>query len=215
MLTRTADIFFSRQPILDRKRNVVAYELLYRRGNAGEARVTDDALATARVIHIAFERLGIATVLGRCRGFINVDAEMLLSSRIESLPREQVVLELLETIRVDDRVVQRCGELKRRGFRLALDDFCRDEDGWTPLLELADIVKVDILQLDDAHLADLVRVLRLYPVRLLAEKVDTPARARRCEALGFDLFQGFLFGRPVPTGCPTAPVAAFRAAGAR
>jgi EAL and modified HD-GYP domain-containing signal transduction protein len=57
-------------------------------------------------------------------------------------------------------------------------------------------VKIDILQLDDQSLAELVQRLRLFPARLLAEKVDTLERARRCMKLGFELFQGFFFGRP-------------------
>jgi EAL and modified HD-GYP domain-containing signal transduction protein len=200
------DVFIGRQPIFDRRRHTVAYELLYR-GNdasdasdAGAAAVTDDALATAQVLRRAFRGLGVATVLGPCKGFVNVDAEMLASRRIEALPPEQVVLELLETVEVDERVIARCAQLKRKGYRIALDDFTRVCEGHEPLLELADVVKVDVLAMDHAALAALVRRLRLYPARLLAEKVDSVERARHCLALGFDLFQGFLFGRPALIG---------------
>ena len=128
--------------------------------------------------------------------FVNVDAEMLYSHRIDALPTDRVVLELLETIAVDEQIVSRCRELKQRGFRLALDDFCSCADRYEPLLEIADIVKIDVPQLDPQALAALVRRLKLYPGRLLAEKVETMERARECLALGFDLFQGFVFARP-------------------
>lgn len=190
------DIFLGRQPILDRRQNLVAYELLYRSGRVAQAEVTDDGAATAQVMRNAFKRIGIDTVLGECIGFVNIDAEMLLSRRIESLPRDRVVLELLETVTIDDAVVTRCHELKRRGYRLALDDFSACTDCYEPLLEIADIVKIDVPQLDHDALAALVRRLKLYPGRLLAEKVETGERARECLALGFDLFQGFLFARP-------------------
>jgi EAL and modified HD-GYP domain-containing signal transduction protein len=194
------DVFIGRQPIFDRRRRTVAYELLHRSGDRQGANVTDDALATAQVLRTAFRGLGIATVLGSCRGFVNVDAEILASRRIEALPREQVVLELLETVEIDARVVARCAELKRKGYRIALDDFTRCRSEWEPLLDIADVVKVDVLELDHAALAELVRRLRLYPARLLAEKVDSLERARHCLALGFDLFLGFLFGRPALLG---------------
>ena len=190
------DYFLGRQPIVDRSRHLVAYELLYRAGRTATAEVRDDASATAEVMRQAFRRIGIDTVLGECAGFVNVDAEMLFSRRIDALPRQQVVIELLETVEIDERIVSRCRELKRRGFRLALDDFCACSERYEPLLEFADIVKIDVPQLDHAALAALVLRLKLYPGRLLAEKVETWERARECLALGFDLFQGFVFARP-------------------
>lgn len=195
MSTRT-DIYLARQPILDRWRRVVAYELLFRDDYPGEARIQDDALATARVIAQAFGRLGLPSVVGGAAAFVNVDAEMLHGRRIEQLPREQVVLELLETIRIDRSIVERCAELKQLGYRLALDDVYAIDPAHEPLLDLVDVVKIDILQLAPSALAGLVARLRLHPVKLLAEKVDTPQRARDCLALGFDLFQGYFFGRP-------------------
>lgn len=190
------EFFLARQAILDRQRNLVAYELLYRGAGKTPAGVSDDALATARLVQHAFSDIGVATVLGKCRGFINVDAELLLSQRIEALPNAHVVIELLETIEIDDRIVRRCRELKGKGYRLALDDFCAYGAQYEALLDLVDIVKVDVLQLDQPALAALVRRLKLHRPRLLAEKVDSLERARQCFALGFDLFQGFFFAKP-------------------
>lgn len=196
MPARAADIFLGRQPIFDRRQRTIAYELLFRSDREAEAGVTDDALATASLISQAFGHLGVPTVLGACHGFVNVDAEMLMSRRIESLPKSQVVIELLETVAIDDQIVNRCQDLRHRGYRLALDDICALTEAHQPLLQIVDIVKIDILQLDDQSLAELVQRLRLFPARLLAEKVDTLERARRCMKLGFELFQGFFFGRP-------------------
>lgn len=196
MATPTADLFLARQPIVDRSSRVVAYELLHRNGQCNTAQVTDDAAATAQVLSRAFKQIGIATVLGPCRGFINVDAEMLFDPRIEALPRSSVVLEILETVVPDEHILHRCAALKQRGFRLALDDFCTYSDAYAPLLDLVDIVKVDILQTAPAALEALVAKLRLHRTHLLAEKVESHETMRRCLSLGFDLFQGFLCGRP-------------------
>ncbi|MFZ3042732.1 MAG: hypothetical protein WA108_13275 [Thiobacillus sp.] len=140
----TSDIFLGRQPILDRDQRIVAYELLFRSGNTASVTVTDDMQATASVIHHTFSEMGVQAVLGSQLGFINVSADMLLSDLVELLPREQVVLELLETIIVTDAVIERCRALKQQGFTLALDDFVF-ADSQRPLLALVDIVKVDIL----------------------------------------------------------------------
>ena len=189
-------IFLGRQPILDRNQCIVAYELLFRAGNTSGVTVTDDMQATASVIHHAFSEMGVQTVLGTQQGFINVSAEMLMSDLLELLPRTQVVLELLETISVTDAVIERCRELKQQGFTLALDDFVFDES-YRPLLALVDIVKVDLLLHSQDELRSAVTQLKQWPVRLLAEKVDSAEQAALCHSLGFDLFQGYYFARPL------------------
>lgn len=189
-------VFLARQPIVDRRRNLVAYELLFRDDGSGVAHVSDAARASAQVITRTFRRLGMATVMGEATGFVNVDAELLMSRAVESLPRQRVVLELLETVTAGDDIVRRCAQLKHQGYRLALDDFCAFDPAYEPLLEAVDIVKVDVLALAQEDLAPLVRLLKRYPAKLLAEKVDTPAMARLCVTLGFDFFQGYFFSRP-------------------
>jgi EAL and modified HD-GYP domain-containing signal transduction protein len=191
----TRDIFLGRQPILDRDQRVVAYELLFRSANTASASISDDMQATASVMHHAFSEMGVQTVLGTQLGFINVSADMLLSDLVELLPREQVVLELLETIVVTEAVIERCRALKLLGFTLALDDFVYD-DTYLPLLALVDIVKVDLLLHTQDELRTAVSQLKQWPVKLLAEKVDSAEQAAFCQALGFDLFQGYYFARP-------------------
>lgn len=189
------EVFLGRQPILDRYGRLVAYELLFRAGDTDVSNVSDDLHATATVISLAFGQLGANAVLGPHLGFINVSAELLFSDIVELLPKAQIVLELLETVAVTEAVVARCRELKARGFGLALDDFVFT-DAHVPLLELADVVKID-LQLHAAEaLPDIIVQLRHWPVKLLAEKVDSRRQARRCKVLGFDLFQGYYFARP-------------------
>ncbi|MEW6119266.1 MAG: EAL domain-containing protein [Pseudomonadota bacterium] len=189
------EIFLGRQPILDREQRIVAYELLFRSGHTREAGVTDDMQATASVIHHAFSEMGVQAVLGPHLGFINVSGEMLLSDLIEILPGSQVVLELLETVTVTDAIVDRCRSLKQQGFMLALDDFVYD-DSYRPLLDLVDIVKIDLLLHRRDELRGIVGRLKKWPVRLLAEKVDSAEQADLCHRLGFELFQGYYFARP-------------------
>ena len=102
---------------------IVAYELLYRSPSERERALSiDSALATAHVVDAAFHRIGIQAVVGRTRALVNVDAELPLSRRIERLPKESIMLELLEVIDIDAQIVRRCRTLKERGYQLALDD---------------------------------------------------------------------------------------------
>ncbi|WP_405229102.1 EAL and HDOD domain-containing protein [Lentisalinibacter sediminis] len=184
-----------RQPILDRSGNTVAYELLFR--SPGGEPFPGDQLATARVVTQAFSELGLEAVLGTCRGYINFDAESLYSELPEALPPGRIMLEILESVEITPELVQRCSSLRRQGFRFALDDVTRLDDSHEEILPLVDVIKVDVHEVPTEKLGDIVRAVQRPGMQLLAEKVDTPDRAAQCKRLGFDLFQGFFFARPV------------------
>ncbi|MCL4682890.1 MAG: EAL domain-containing protein [Rhodocyclaceae bacterium] len=196
MDTPIQEIFIGRQPILDRNQRMFAYELLFRSGRQNFAQVSDDRMATATVLSHAITELGLEAALGPYLGFINLDARMLMSEVLEMLPRDKFVLEVLETVELTPQVVARCRALKDMGFTLALDDFVTLEDQHRPLLEMADIVKVELMGMSEADLAGTVKALRHWPVKLLAEKVDNEAQVKRCLELGFELFQGYYFAKP-------------------
>lgn len=190
------ELFLGRQPILDRDHNLAAFELLFRSSHVNGAQIDDDLLASATVINHAFSELGVEHVLGRYVGFINLSAPLILSDVIELLPKERVVLELLETVEVNDNVVARLKELKAMGFKLALDDYLGQEEQYAEVLGVVDVVKVDVKDLDPARIQAITARLKNWPVRLLAEKVDTREQADLCHRLGYELFQGYYFARP-------------------
>jgi c-di-GMP-related signal transduction protein len=190
------EIFLARQPIVDRNEGLVAFELLFRSANRADAGVIDHTHATSQVIVNAFGEMGIAEVLGTNKGYVNVDSVFLHSDLIELLPREQVVIELLETISVDAVTIARCRELKASGFSLALDDVVEFSEEIRSLLGIVDVIKLDLMAIDPVLLPALVKEIKRYPVKLLAEKVEDREQARRCVEMGFDLFQGYYFARP-------------------
>jgi len=192
----TQELFLGRQPILDRSQSIAAYELLFRSGHFEGATFEDDVFASTTVINHAFTELGVEAVLGKHPGFINLSTALLMSDVIELLPRGKVVLEILETVKVSDVLINRCSELKARGYVLALDDFVGHEREFTPLLDLVDIVKVDVNRLTPQALEHVTRRLQHENRRLLAEKVDSREQADRCLELGYELFQGYYFARP-------------------
>ena len=190
------DIFVGRQPILNRQEQLVAYELLFRSSKQNHAVIADDMAATATVISHVFSTFGVEAALGPYLGFINVDEHLLMSDPLEALPRGKIVLEILETVPVTKELVERCRELKALGFTLALDDFIGEEEKYRLLLPVVDIVKVDVQPLSLPELAKATRALKEYPVRLLAEKVDSREQASLLRDLGYELFQGYYFAKP-------------------
>jgi EAL and modified HD-GYP domain-containing signal transduction protein len=184
-----------RQPILNRKEELVAYELLFRSPDSQTADFTDASYATASVIVNTLTGFGVEDVLGKHKGFINLDLDLLMGDSLNILPKERMVIELLETLKVTPALVERCRYLKESGFTLALDDH-EYSPHYHELYEIIDIVKVDLRQSPAEGLSEMVRRFEAYPLQLLAEKVETQEEFKRCLDLGFDLFQGYRFAKP-------------------
>lgn len=184
-----------RQPILNRNGAIVAYELLFRSTGSSVAVVENASQATASVIVNTMTGFGLDDILGKHKGFINLDLELLMSDSLNLLPKEQMVIELLETMKVTPDLIRRCRFLKENGFTLALDDHEYSPE-YHELYEIADIVKVDLIQTPPARLVEMLKHFQCYPLQLLAEKVETQDEFRRCIELGFDMFQGYYFAKP-------------------
>lgn len=186
-----------RQPILNRLEEIEAYELLFRSPRSlSSAMVLDSTQASARVIVNTLSGFGINEILGKHRGFINVETDLLMSDSIEILPAEMIGLELLENISITPGIVERCRMLKSRGCLLALDDHEYREDYEELYDGLIDIVKLDIVQTPLDLVYEMVQRFKKYPVKLLAEKIETRAAYLRSRRMGFELFQGYFFARP-------------------
>ncbi len=199
------DFFLARQPILGRNQRLVAFELLFRSANGGDANVTDHAAATAAVISHA-SQLGMAKVVGERLAFVNVDDIVLMSDFVRFLPHDKVILEILETVKATPALVARVAELKGFGFTFALDDVVEESDDVRKLVDLVDIIKVDVQAVAAADLPKLVAALGGRNKKLLAEKVETVEEFEMCMALGFEYFQGYYFARPaILSGKKIAP----------
>ncbi|QDQ25908.1 EAL domain-containing protein [Chitinimonas arctica] len=204
----TPQFFLGRQPIVGRQRELVAYELLFRTSQDNNAEVQDDVAASAAVMQHAFSGLGLHAVLEDKLGFINLSEPLLRSDVIEILPRERVVLEILETVPLTPAVIERCRALRAAGYRLALDDVIRFDEAQKAILPLIEVVKLDVLAMQSRETEALVRHLKPFGVQLLAEKVDSTLQRDFCHELGCDLFQGYYFARPtILSGKPVQPSA--------
>ncbi len=187
--------YIGRQPIFDRLRRVVAYELLFRSGPENFFPATDSTIASQQLVSSSMSIFGLHVLTGGKPAFINVTQELLLSNLLLMLPPNLFVLEILETVEPTEEVVEACRQLKRHGFLLALDDFVLRQ-GYEPLIALADIVKVDFLQVKGAERFQVAKQLANTKVRLLAEKVETHEDFDEARQAGYDYFQGFFFSKP-------------------
>lgn len=187
--------YVARQPILGRRDELVAYELLFRGGSANHFDAADPDLASAQVLERSAAAFGLNAIVGDRRAYVNFTREAVLSGYHRMLPPGRLVVELLEDIEPSPEVIAACQRIRAEGYVLALDDYTF-LDSAEPLLGLVDIVKVDLRGSDRALDPRALEPLRKRGVALLAEKVETRAEHAAALAAGYRLFQGYYFCRP-------------------
>ena len=193
---RVREFYLGRQPMLDRNQALFGYELLFRNAPVGPANITSDIGATAAVIAHA-SQLGMEKVIGDALGFVNVDADVIMSDIFGFLPREKVVLEIVETMEATPPVLSRMADLVSHGFSFALDDVTAETGNVQTLLPMIEYVKMSMRSTPLPTLMKLAPRFKQDGKKLVAEKVETRDEFKNCLDLGFDYFQGYYFARPV------------------
>lgn len=191
-----SQVLMARQPIFDRQQRVVAYEILYRSEDESESAVfRGGSQATSDVLLNEYTSICDGGEIRRVPAFINLTYDIVVDGNIPDLPKKQIVLELLEDAHVDEAFINGVKRLSEQGYRIALDDFVFTP-AHIPLLELAHIVKIDVLDHTYEEMVQLIKTIKPYKVSLLAEKIETHEMLETCIELGFKLFQGHFLSRP-------------------
>jgi len=191
------DVFVARQAIFDRARRLYGYELLFRSsGESNKFDGTDSVSATTQVIANSLLSVGLENIVCGKKMFVNFDRTLLMSGFHSMLSREDLVLEILETVEPDPEFLAACRELSEQGYTIALDDFVR-HPRFEPLTEIARVIKVDMRATARDEQEQLLRIYQPRGIAMLAEKVETPEEFDWAQLAGYDLFQGYFFTRPV------------------
>lgn len=188
-------IFVGRQTIYDAELNIWGYELLFRSGSQDNyAQFSNPEQATAAVITEGFS-IGTASLPKGRKIFINFPQELLLKGAPLALPHEDCIIEILENVEPTPELIASLRKLKDNGYTIALDDYVGQPE-FAPLLELADIVKVDVLGRSPTETIKISQKLYRHNCLLLAEKIENKHTLDLTKSLGFSFFQGFFFARP-------------------
>lgn len=182
------------QPICDSSINHIADELLYRANTgATRAEVFDDQAVTARACNIAFYEAGVKSLVGNRKLFVNMPTEWLLNPDLLPPNPKQIVIEVLESVVGSPKVIKALTKIRAMGFTIALDDFVLNDET-RPLLDVADIVKVDMLA-GPVNIKS-IQEYKDRNIQLLAEKVEDFDTFNKMKGLGFTLFQGYFYSKP-------------------
>jgi len=200
------NVFVGRQPIFDAKLNVYAYELLYRSGEDSRSSkgMVDGDQATTQTIINAFVEIGLEKIVRNKFAAINLTEKFLLDEDKIPFSKNQVILEILEDVPVTPALIEAVKKLVAAGYIIALDDYIYNP-AHAPLIELAEIIKIDLMALSKEQLFEHVAALKQYGVKLLAEKIETHDEFIMCRDLGFDYFQGYFLSKPQLVSGKTLP----------
>ncbi|MEO6697117.1 MAG: HDOD domain-containing protein [Gammaproteobacteria bacterium] len=189
------DVFVGRHAIYNRELDVFAYELLFHGNIAGRGASQDPDQAVSQIILDTFTEIGLDPLIDGKMALINPTRGFLLGEYALPLSEAKLGLEILEDIVIDAPVIEAVERLSAQGYTLILDNPIHHET-LRPLLEIADIIKMDVRNLPDNEVQRHVEALRKHKVKLLAGKVETHEQFEFCKRLGFDYFQGFFFCQP-------------------
>jgi len=190
------DIFVARQAILNNKKQVIAYELLFRNGltNAMDDSI-DGYNATQNIVANSLVFLGLKTLTGGKRAFINFTDRNIKDGTVKLLPPQLVSVEILENVQPTKALISACKNLRTMGYQLVLDDFVF-EPKYQPLVDLADVIKIDFLITKTASEREAIRKMIPGHIKLLAEKVETAEDYQQAISFGYEYFQGYFFCKP-------------------
>jgi len=188
--------YVARQPIFDRYKKLFGYELLFRNGSKNYYEHVDGDEASNTVIVNSFLLMGMQTVTGGGRAFINFTTNLLKNKLATSLPKEMIAVEILEDVEPDEEIILACRNLKQLGYLLVLDDFVF-HPRFQPLIELADIIKIDFQNTSSAERISILKHVGFSKSKFLAEKIETLQQYEEAYRLGFSYFQGYYYSQPI------------------
>jgi len=194
---KVREFYLGRQPILDRNQALFGYELLFRNAPVGPANINTSALSATAAVVAHAAQLGMERTIGDAIGFVNVDADAILSDIFGFLPREKLVLEVSAANSLAPAVLSRMSELVSHGFRFSLDDINPDSPQLPALMPMVEYVKLSMRDMPLDGLARLAPRIKQDGKKLVACKVENRDEFKNCLDLGCDYFQGYYFAKPV------------------
>lgn len=193
-------VYLAKQKIFNQKGDLFAYELLFRDHAHGIKEFPTNIRATSQVLLNTLTNINTDQLLGKGGiAFINLDEHAFTSGIIDILDKDRFILEILETIDLNEQVINKIKQYHKRGFKIAIDDFdCSTEMiiKFTPILKYIHIMKMDVLAAEQENLKNVMAKIKKLGIKVLAEKVETKVEHNIYLSMGFDFYQGYYLHKP-------------------
>lgn len=188
--------YAARQPILDQDKNLFAYELLFRDSINNVFPNIDGDVATSKMVEASQFNVGVSDFTGNKPAFINFTQETIEQGYPMMLTPEEVVVEVLETVKPGKKLLALIKSLNEKGYTIALDDY-QHQNVWGHFFPFIHIIKICWRRTSQEDMLIIKNAISTFPhIKLLAEKIETYEEYDQAKALGCELFQGYFFAKP-------------------
>ena len=192
------NVYLARQSIIDKASKICAYEILYRDMHK-ESVIHGGRYASAAVISNILNKFGTKKLLEDKRGFVKIGEKFLMNDIIFSVPKEFFVFDLLSSVEMNERVVERIEQLHKQGYVLGVNDteltievFAK----YNNILRELTFFKIDFDKALDKDVALYIGELKKYDIQVIASKIEDHESYEMAKNLGADCFQGYFFAKP-------------------
>lgn len=194
------NIYLGRQPILDIDESLHSYEVLYSNEDKADSYAQND-FRSAMVISTVLNKFTTREILGGRRAFVKIGEKLLLSDIIFTIPREFFIFSVLDDVPMNERVLERLGQLKSRGFVLAIDELVLDEaalekyrDAWSEISFVKINLHADFIKSDDVK--NIIKEIKSKGIKVVGTKIEDAKKHEIAKEIGCELFQGYYFSKP-------------------
>lgn len=188
------------QKIFNKKKEIFAYELLFKDSSDRETGLSDSVRGTSQLIMSTITSPELDKLLGkRSLGFVDIDELVLSKGILDVLDKDRFVLNIHENIKLDDNIINKIIQYKKRGFMVSLERFDSSADminKFVRLFNFIDIIKMDVALSEPENLEKVMKKFEGTRVQLLAQNIETKEDYNKCQELGFSLFQGYYLDKP-------------------
>jgi EAL and modified HD-GYP domain-containing signal transduction protein len=182
-------LFLGRLPILYTDHALFGYDLSFYSSTLGRAQPPIEL----RDIADYLDKVGVDRLTHEHLGFVPLSRDELMGADIRRLPAKQLALEIMDVSEIDQKALERCLELKEKGFKLSLGDYF-DYPVYDGLLKVFDYAKLDIDAVSNFEMNNAIERLKGFGhIHRIAKSVNTLEAFGRAQEMHFHLVQGLFF----------------------
>ncbi|MDO7086297.1 HDOD domain-containing protein [Pseudocolwellia sp. AS88] len=187
--------YIARQAIFNRQSKTVGYELLFRDSPDNKFPEIDQDIATSKIIIQNHIHGSIKAISMGKPAYINFTEKSLINKYPLMFNPSEIVIELVSHKKVTNNLIKILSYYHEKGYKIALTEYDTDKQ-WDDLFPYISYLKVNLDNVNPKQLSAVVKRLKAFNVKMVAERVETRFQYLSLVEVGFDYYQGFFYHEP-------------------
>jgi EAL and modified HD-GYP domain-containing signal transduction protein len=187
--------YIARQAIFNRQSKTVGYELLFRDSPDNKFPEIDQDIATSKIIIQNHIHGSIKAISMGKPAYINFTEKSLINKYPLMFNPSEIVIELVSHKKVTNNLIKILSYYHEKGYKIALTEYDTDKQ-WDVLFPYISYLKVNLDNVNPKQLPAVVKRLKAFNVKMVAERVETRFQYLSLVEVGFDYYQGFFYHEP-------------------